>query len=62
MWRIQMALTFDDRDEANDFYRDITIAIPKASPQTDDFVSWHTCNHQPGVNKPCEVIAEWQPL
>ena len=51
-----LAMSFDDYDEAHDFWDDITNMIPKASPQEDDYANWHYCYNSDPVPKPCEII------
>ena len=54
-------LTFNEQDEAKDFYHDIMVVVPKASPQPDDFAHYHACTHVDEEPGPCEVIEEWAP-
>ena len=54
-------MSFDEYDEAHDFYDDIKNMIPKASPLPDDYASWHLCYHNGDPQQLCEVIEQWQP-
>lgn len=60
-YRVMCSLTFDIEDEARDFYHDIKLVIPKASPQPDDFAHYHACTHVDELEGPCEVIEECHP-
>ena len=61
LYRIQLSMSFDDYDEAHDFFDDIMNMIPKAEPQDGDYADWHKCYHDETHTLPCEIIKRWQP-
>lgn len=61
LYRVFCILSFNEEDEARDFYHDIEMVIPKANPLPDDSAHYHRCPHAEPHPGPCEVIAEWHP-
>lgn len=66
-YRVHADLPFTDSDEANDFYHDCQVALPKASTihpgeETEErgTILYEQCFHDETPPKPCLVIDEAQ--
>jgi len=64
-YRVTANLHFTEPDEANDFYHDCQVALPKSDTINPDTISIekghieiHKCYHDEDPTKPCEVINE----
>ena len=64
-YRVTADMTFTIPDEAEDFYHDCQVALPKSqviNPGQDNeersHISIHLCYHDEDPPKPCELIGE----
>lgn len=64
-YRVTANLPFTDEDEANDFYHDCQVAIPKADTinpgqpnEEQGYIKLVKCHHDEDPNQPCELISE----
>jgi len=65
IYRVTMDLYFDDEDQANDFYHDGEVALPKsvvinpALPgQENGYIRLHQCEHELQPPLECTIIKE----
>ena len=64
-YRVMAVIPFTNQDEANDFYHDCELALPKGSTINPDTpqeekgtIILEKCYHDEQEPKPCEIIAQ----
>lgn len=66
-YRVTAILAFISQDEANDFYHDCEVALPKSVTINPDqpngergLIQLHNCFHDQDPNIPCQLISREQ--